>query len=134
MDYPRILLADDHQKMLKTVAHLLESKFEIVAAAEDGLRTIEEAERVDPDVLVLDISMPIMNGLDAAFFLRGSGCRGRIIFLTVHHDRDFVETAFSAGALGFVLKSHLATDLMPAIQEVLLGHTFVSPSSKSAEP
>jgi DNA-binding NarL/FixJ family response regulator len=130
MDYPRILLADDRPEVLEAIARLLEGEFEIVAAVEDGLRAIEEAHRLDPDVHVLDISMPTMNGLEAAFFLKGSGCTGRTIFLTVHEDRDFVEAAFAVGALGFVLKSHFATDLVPAIRTVLLGQAFISPSLK----
>jgi DNA-binding NarL/FixJ family response regulator len=128
MESPRILLADDQQGILEAVAHLLETEFEIVGVAKNGLGAVEQAVRLDPDVLVLDLSMPIMNGLEAAFFLKGTSCRGRIIFLTVHEDRDFVETAFSAGALGYVLKCHFATDLVPAIQEVLLGRRYVSPS------
>jgi DNA-binding NarL/FixJ family response regulator len=132
MEYPRILLAEDQQEILDAAAHLLEAEFKIVGVAENGLRAVEEAVRLDPDVLVFDLSMPIMNGLEAAFFLKGSGCRGRIIFLTVHEGRDFVEAALSIGALGYVIKSRLATELVPAIREVLLGRTYVSPSLKLA--
>jgi DNA-binding NarL/FixJ family response regulator len=79
-------------------------------------------------VFVTDISMPLMDGLQAASILRDSGCRAKIIFLTIHQDWDFVRAALAAGACGYVTKSKLSTDLIPAIHEVLLGHIYVSPS------
>ena len=126
MEYPRILLADDEPEMIRAVAQLLDGKFEIVATVDNGQSLIEDASRLDPDLLVLDISMPVMNGIEAARHLKKLGSRAKVIFLTVHGDRDFIEAAFSAGALGYVLKPRLATDLLPAIREALQGRTFVS--------
>jgi DNA-binding NarL/FixJ family response regulator len=126
MESHRILLADDEPAMIRAVTQLLDGKFEIVAAVDNGQSLIEDASRLDPDLLVLDISMPVMNGIEAARHLKKLGSRAKVIFLTVHEDRDFIEAAFSAGALGYVLKPCLATDLLPAIREALQGHTFVS--------
>ena len=89
---------------------------------------IEAVARLDPDLLVLDISMPILSGIEAAYRLKGSGSRAKVIFLTVHGDPDYFEAAFCVGDLGYVLKPRLVVDLIPAIREVLKGHIFVSPS------
>lgn len=126
MESHRILPADDELAMTRAVTQLLDGKFEIVATVDNGHGLIENASRLDPDLLVLDISMPVMNGIDAAHHLKKVGSRAKVIFLTVHEDRDFVEAAFSAGALGYVLKPRLATDLLPAIREALQDHTFAS--------
>jgi DNA-binding NarL/FixJ family response regulator len=127
MGLSRILLADDHPEMLEKVAQLLEDDFEVVAAVENGERLIETAINLDPDLIVLDISMPVLNGIEAACRLKESASRAKVIFLTMHEDPDFVTAAFSAGALGYVLKARLVTDLIPAIREVLQGHVFASP-------
>jgi DNA-binding NarL/FixJ family response regulator len=87
---------------------------------------VAEVRRLDPDVLVIDVSMPILDGLQAASQLRSANCRTKIVFLTVHEDQDFVAAALSAGASGYVTKSHLSSDLATAIREALQGHTFVS--------
>ena len=126
MGCPRVLLADDLPEVLQRVAQLLKDDFEVVGFAQNGREAIEAAKALDPDLLVLDISMPILNGIQVASRLRGSGCRAKVIFLIVHEDRDYVEGAFSVGALGYVLKSRVATDLIPAAQEALRGHTFTS--------
>jgi len=112
--------------MLQKVTQLLQDDFDVVGSAQNGQEAIEAAETLDPDLLVLDISMPILNGIQVASRLRDSGCRAKVIFLTVHEDRDYVEAAFSAGGLGYVLKSRVATDLIPAAQEALRGHEFTS--------
>jgi DNA-binding NarL/FixJ family response regulator len=96
----------------------------------NGKAAVEEVRRLDPDVLVIDISMPVLDGLQAASQLRRKGYRTKIVFLTVHEDQDFVEAAFAAGASGYVTKSHIASDLVPAIQEALIGHTDISKSLK----
>ena len=128
MDRVRVLLADDHQDFLEAVARLLEPEFEVVQTAGDGQRLIDEAARLEPDVLVLDISMPVLNGIEAARQLRGAGSRAKIVFLTVHQDPDYVRGALEAGALGYVAKSRLASDLPLALREALAGRSFVSPS------
>ena len=125
---PRIFLADDQEEMLQTIAMILEDDFWIVGTATNGVRVLELAPELHPDVLVLDISMPLVNGLEAALRLRETCSSVKVIFLTIHDDHDFVEAAKSVGALGYVLKPHLGTDLIPAIRKVLEGDTFVSSS------
>lgn len=128
MIVPRVFIADDQEEMLQTVAQMLEGEFQVVGMAENGMRVLELAPSLSPDLLVLDISMPVVNGIEAAWRLKASGSSAKVIFLTVHADRDFVEAAMSAGAFGYVLKPYLATDLVPAIWTVLEGNTFVSPA------
>ena len=122
----RILLADDHPDLLKTVERHLEPKFEVVGMVLDGQLLLEEAMRLKPDVIVSDISMPRLNGIEAADQLKESGCQSRIVFLTVHTDSDFVRRCLSAGAFGYVVKSRIGTELVPAIREALAGHIFIS--------
>ena len=124
----RVLLADDHKAMLERVKGLLDSEFEVVGAVDNGQALVEAAKDLDPDVLVVDISMPVLNGIDAVRQIRESGSKARVVFLTVHEDPDIVPACFDAGALGFVAKSRLASDLVPAIQFALTDHTFVSPT------
>ena len=126
MSRVRVLLADDHEAILEEVRALLQAEFDIVGAVNNGQEAVSEVCRLAPDVLVIDISMPIMDGLQTASRLRSSNCRTKILFLTVHQDQDYVSAALAAGASGYVTKSQLSTDLVPAIHEVLLGHTFVS--------
>jgi DNA-binding NarL/FixJ family response regulator len=121
MSRVRILLADDHPDLLKTVEHHLESEFEVVGKVLDGQLLLEEAMRLKPDVIVSDISMPLLNGIDAADQLKESGCQSRIVFLTVHSDPDFVRECLATGALGYVVKSRMMTELVPAIREALAG-------------
>jgi DNA-binding NarL/FixJ family response regulator len=128
MTAPRILLADDQEEMLRTVAMVLGEEFNIIGTAEDGKHAVELATQLSPDVLVLDISMPIVNGIEVAARLKELGSHARVVFLTVHTDPDFVEAAWSAGAFGYVLKECLAVDLAPAIRAVMQGNTFTSPS------
>ena len=126
MRTPRVLLADDLPEMLEKVTQLLRHDFDIVGRAQNGQKALEAAMSLDSDLVILDISMPLLNGIQVALTLRERGCKARVIFLTVHEDRDYVEGAFSVGALGYVLKSRLATDLVPAVQEVLQGRIFSS--------
>jgi DNA-binding NarL/FixJ family response regulator len=123
-----VLLADDHPTILERVSEILAEDFEIVGAVNNGQDAVAEAERLDPDVLVIDISMPILNGLQAATRMRAAKRRAKIIFLTVQRDRDFVAAALSAGAFGYVAKADVTTDLVPAIREALQGRTYVSRS------
>jgi DNA-binding NarL/FixJ family response regulator len=124
---PRILLADDQEEIRRTIVSMLENEFEILGAAENGSQVLELATEQSPDVLVLDIFMPVLNGIDAAVSLRASGCLAKVLFVTVLEDPDFIDTAMSVGALGYVSKSHLATDLIPAIRSVMEGRVFISP-------
>ena len=127
----RLLLADDLPEIRKRVAELLRSDFDIVAIAQNGPQAIEAASTLDPDLVVLDISMPILNGIQVASRLRDLGCRAKIIFLSVHEDPDYVEAAFSVGASGYVFKSRVATDLLHAVHDVLQGDKFASVKTKS---
>jgi DNA-binding NarL/FixJ family response regulator len=127
MSKVRVLLADDHEGILTWVRTVLGEEFEVVGAVKNGRDAVEEVQRVDPDVLVIDISMPILDGLRAASQL-SSNRRTKIVFLTLHEGRDFVAAAFSAGASAYVLKSELRTNLVPAIREALQGRTYISSS------
>lgn len=122
----RVLVADDHQPMLDRVIALLSSEFNVVGSAKDGDEAVEAESRLHPDVLVLDISMPRLSGLKATSRVVTGGSRAAIILLTVHDEPEFVEAAWQAGALGYVHKSHLGTDLIPAIRAALVGKRFVS--------
>ena len=128
MDKIRVLLADDHETVLERVRAVLGEDFEIVGTVSNGRDAVAEAQRLDPDVLVIDISMPVLNGLQAARELRTKNRRAKIVFLTVHEDQAFVTAALSAGASAYVVKSDVESDLEPAIREALQGRTFVSQS------
>lgn len=123
----RVLLADDHKAILDRVAKLLEPEFEVVGKVNDGQALLEASARLEPDVLVLDISMPVLSGLDAARELRRTGSRAKIIFLTVHEEAEYVRGSFEMGASGYVVKPRLASDLAEAIREALAGRSFISP-------
>jgi len=133
MTAPRILLADDQEEVLQTLVEMLEGEFQIVGTAENGMRVLELTPRLAPDIVVLDISMPVLNGFEAALRLKEQCSAARVVFLTAHEDTDLVEAGMSAGALGYVVKSCLATDLVPALWQVLAGKTFVSPSVSNPE-
>jgi len=130
----RILLADDHPAVLAKIVGLLKNTYEIVGAVHDGRAAVDEAIRLRPDVILMDISMPVMNGLDAAENLIGGNTEAKIVFLTVHEDPDFVKAALSTGAAGYVSKTHMAKDLTCAIREALAGHRFVSPCILAKNP
>ena len=125
---PRIVLADDQQEVLQIVSSILEDECEIVGLARDGEQALQLARAKSPDLLVMDIFMPILNGMDAAARLKESGSLIKILFLTVYEDPDFVNAAISTGASGYVVKAHLISDLMPAIRNALAGHIYVSPT------
>ena len=124
----RLLLADDHAAMLGKTVRLLEGEFEIVGTVGNGLDLIEAASRLDPDVVVLDITMPGLDGIQAARRLRRAGCRAKLVFLTVHEDPDYVRAALDAGGTAYVVKARLVSDLIPAISAALAGERFISPT------
>jgi DNA-binding NarL/FixJ family response regulator len=126
MALPRVVLADDTPEMLKEITRLVRGKVDIVGVARNGQEALDRATRTDVDLMILDISMPVMDGIRVAARLRERGRNAKVIFVTVHEDPDYIEAAWSVGALGYVLKSRLATDLMPALQEVLAGKMFSS--------
>jgi DNA-binding NarL/FixJ family response regulator len=131
VDKIRVVLADDHREMIAIVRGVLGEEYEILDAAENGQQAMTSVLALNPDVLVTDISMPILNGLQLARKIQKSNPRVKIIFLTIHEDRDFIAAAFSAGAAGYVTKRRLSIDLVSAIEEALKGHTFVSNSIRS---
>jgi DNA-binding NarL/FixJ family response regulator len=123
----RVLLADDHSVMLNRVGVLLSSSFEIVGAVTNGQELISAGIRLDPDVIVADVTMPVVGGIEAAHQLREAGSRAKFVFLTIHSEHEFVDACVAEGALGYVVKSHMKTDLIPAIEAALVGRTFISP-------
>jgi DNA-binding NarL/FixJ family response regulator len=125
---PRVLIADDHRGMLNTLVALLSRDFEVVAAVGDGLSAVSEAAQLDPDLLVLDIAMPGLNGIAVASRLREHGSTAKVVFVTNMRDREFVQESLALGAVGFVVKDRLVADLLPAIRRVLAGQPFVSPT------
>ena len=131
VDKIRVVLADDHREVIAKIRGVLGDQFEIVEAAENGSQAVIAVLALNPDVFVTDISMPVLNGLQAARRIQKTNSRVKIIFLTIHEDRDFIAAAFSAGATGYVTKRRLSTDLVVAIQEALKGHTFVSDSIRN---
>ncbi len=124
----RIVLADDHKAMQQRVKALLEREFEVVRAVDDGLALVAAALELNPDVLIVDISMPMLNGIDAVRQIVKAGGTAKVVFLTVHEDPDMVPLCFRAGAQAFVVKSRIASDLIPAIKLAMSDHTFVSPT------
>ena len=128
MDRPRVLIADDCTSILERVVSLLNPDFEVVGTVHDGEMLVSEALRLRPDVIVSDIAMPLLNGIEAAHAVREAGSAARLIFLTVHTQAAFVTACFAEGALGYVAKSRLRADLIPAINEALTGRRFISES------
>ena len=128
---PRVLVADDHEAMLDHLVRLLSRDFDVVAAVRDGATAVKEAPRVKPDILVLDIAMPGVSGIEAAGRLKASGSTAKVVFVTMHQDREFVDGARALGSVGFVVKNRLVSDLIPAIRSVLADQPFVSPSVRT---
>ncbi len=127
MRRPRVLLADDHAIIMDGLCAVLEPQFEVVGRVEDGRALLAAAERLHPDVIVADISMPLLNGIDAARQLRKLDSKLKIIFLTMHLEVDLATEAFRSGATGYVLKSSATDELRTAINEALRGRTYITP-------
>jgi DNA-binding NarL/FixJ family response regulator len=124
---PRILLADDQKMVLQAVTKLVSGHFEVVGLAQDGVSFLEMARRMKPDACIVDISMPRMGGVEASRRLLKRNPKARIVFLTVHEDPVYRDEAFALGALGYVLKRSVGSDLIPALLSVLSGLPYVSP-------
>lgn len=125
-DLARVLIVDDNEEMLARSSALLSADCEIVGAVMDGRSALDAADALHPDVIVLDISMPGMTGLEVASRLRASGSKVAVVFLTVHDENDVMRAAKVVGGLGYVLKRRLASDLAVAVHEALAGRSFVS--------
>lgn len=133
MKVPRIVLADDHPMVLEGVAKLVEEFGEVVGKVEDGRALLEAASRLNPDVVVMDISMPSLNGLESARHLKKLVPNCKIIFLTMHADSTYISAAFEAGASGYLLKRSAGSELKQAVSTVLAGRQYVTPFALSDE-
>jgi DNA-binding NarL/FixJ family response regulator len=131
MKKPRILLADDHAIVVEGLQRLLAAEFDLIGVARDGREMIEMSLDAKPDLVVADVSMPLVNGIDALRRLRRDGCTAKVVFLTMHPDATFATRGFEAGASGYVLKHAASDELIEAIREALAGRTFVSPSLRT---
>ncbi len=123
----RVLLADDHTLLLEAFEKLLEPEYTVVGAVSDGRALLSAAAELKPDVIVLDIAMPLLNGLDAARQLKKTMPAIKLIFLTMNEDPNVANEAFRAGASGYLLKTSAASELSKAIKEVLCGRSYVTP-------
>ncbi len=127
MTRPRILLADDHTLVLEGIQKILQDEFDVIDMVEDGRALVEAAQRLDPDVIVLDISMPMLNGLEAARQIKKLLPHSKLIFLTMHADPTYATEAFQVGASGYLLKRSAASELSQAIHAVLKNQFYVTP-------
>lgn len=125
---PRVLMADDHSILLAGMRKLIEDQCEVVGAVEDGRALLEAADRLKPEVIILDISMPLLNGLEAARHLKKALPETKLLFLTMHASSRYATEAFKVGAHGFLLKQSAASELPQAIQAVLKGNHYLTPS------
>jgi DNA-binding NarL/FixJ family response regulator len=126
MTRKRVLVADDLAPVLSTVAALLRESFDVVGTVSDGQAALEATLKLKPDLVVLDISMPVMSGIEVAEELTRQGNKAKIVFLTVHEDQDILNTCRAADGLGYVIKVLMDTDLVLAMNEALVGHVFTS--------
>jgi DNA-binding NarL/FixJ family response regulator len=123
---PRVLLADDHTIVAEGLEGLLSDEFDLVGSVRDGAALVDAAGRLRPDVIVTDLAMPTMNGLEAIRELRRQGNRARIVVLTMYADQQLADEAFSAGATGYLLKHSAGEELITAVHDVLGGGTYVT--------
>jgi len=128
MSKVRVLVADDHRILAEGLRSLLEPTFELVAIVENGREMIAAAKELKPHVILADISMPLLNGIDAVSAIRSEGIEAKIIFLTMHSEASYARRALAAGASGYVLKHSAPTELVFAIQQALAGQQFVTPT------
>ncbi len=127
----RVLLADDNPAILDILKRMLQKDFAIAGVATNATMVLQEAPSVNPDIIILDISLGDLNGFDVTRQLRAGQCNAKIIFLTVHEDFEFIRAAFDAGASGYVFKSRMSTDLRAALQAVQSGKVFIPDASFS---
>jgi DNA-binding NarL/FixJ family response regulator len=125
---PRVLLADDHRVVSEGLKHLLAEDFELVGMVEDGRSLVAAAKKLKPDVIVADITMPHLNGIEALIQLKKDNAGIKVVFLTMHQDPAYARRALEAGAAGFVVKHSAPAELVMAIQAAMKGQTFVTPA------
>jgi DNA-binding NarL/FixJ family response regulator len=130
---PRILLADDHALILDGLSKLLENEFDLVGTADNGLDLVSKAETLKPDVVLADISMPGLNGLDAARQIAERSPSSKVLIVTMHNNETYVREALRAGVSGYVLKSSAAPELAFAVRRVMEGGTYIAPSVHQKE-
>jgi DNA-binding NarL/FixJ family response regulator len=123
----RVLLADDHKIVLDGLRSLLEPKFDLVGTVEDGRALVSAVQQLRPDVIVVDISMPLLNGIEAVRQIKKLEPQVKVVFLTMHPDVTYAIRAFESGASGYVLKHSASSELLTAIQEAMKGRTYVTP-------
>jgi DNA-binding NarL/FixJ family response regulator len=127
MKQARVLLADDHKIVAEGLRGLLEPEFDLVGIVEDGRALLTAAETLRPDVIIADISMPLLNGIDAIRQIKKKDENVMVVFLTMHPDVTYAASAFDAGASGYVLKHSAPSELITAIHSVLAGKTYITP-------
>lgn len=123
----RIIIADDHQILAEGIRSLLEPQYEVVRVVSNGRELIAAAEECQPDVIITDISMPSLGGIEAAIQIRAAGGKAKLVFLTMHRDVAYAHRALEAGASGYVLKHSASSELVTAVQEALRGQTYITP-------
>lgn len=124
----RVVVADDNRQMRDKVVNLLSPSYEVVGSAADGKAALDAVKLLKPDIAVLDISMPIISGIDVAAEMKKNGSHTKVVFLTVHSDPDYLVAALNVGASGYVVKSQMAEDLFSALSEACNGGIFISPT------
>jgi len=127
MTRPTILIADDHKMFAQGLAGLLEDEFELVGIVENGQALIDAIEKVQPDLIIVDISMPVLNGLDAVRRLTQKHSTAKVVFLTMHSDTRLLREAFQSGGVGYVLKQSAGEELIFALRQVMAGRKYISP-------
>jgi DNA-binding NarL/FixJ family response regulator len=127
MAKPRVLMADDHRIVLEGLRGVLDEEFEVLPPVTNGRELVEAALRLQPDVVIADISMPLLNGIEAARQLQDRGSTAKIVFLTMHADGTYATRAFQAGGSAYVLKHSASDELVTAMRAVLHGKTYISP-------
>ncbi len=133
MNRARVLIADDHAFVLEGLVNLLKDKFDVVAAVTSGSLLVDAATRLRPDVVVTDISMPGLSGIEAFDQLKAAGLEAKVIVLTLHTDAELAAKLIRSGVSGFVMKLLATSELVTAIEQALLGHVYLSPSLGSID-
>lgn len=128
MTRARVLIADDHPFVLEGLIELLRDRFDVVAAVTDGELLVDAASRLQPDVIVTDISMPLLNGMEALARLKAAGSEAKLVVLTMHADAELAAKLMRLGASGFVMKMLAASELVTAIEHALAGRLYVTPA------
>ena len=132
MSRARVLIADDHAFVLEGLVNLLKDRFEVVAAVTDGYRLVDSATRLRPDVIVTDISMPGLNGIEAFERLKAAGSEARVIVLTLHADAELAASLMQSGVRGYVVKLLAVNELVSAVEQVLAGQIYLTPTLRQS--